>query len=327
MVNPPTEREKVLFGKHGWLFLQRDTNDVIGQHTGRVRLGRQRRRAWRQLLETRMALTERLRTTWLCQISPDKESIYPEYLPAGVVPARRRTVHEFRGIAASLGAPVVYPIGELRSAKREAELYSRTDTHWNQRGAYVAYRSLCRELARRGIKPHVVDEKMLSWLKRPGPGDLGGKLDPPVHGRAVFAALEDQSSSLIFDNRIHNHGRVMIFDNAAGLSLSCVAFGESFANHLLLFLKESFRRLVFVHSSMLISEVVERERPDVVLSLPLERFLIRVPSDDDALTRLEDAVEVKQSRGEFQKRPIAYLRNCPQAPDAASETQLGTIPW
>jgi SGNH hydrolase-like domain, acetyltransferase AlgX len=326
MVAPPTEPGKVLFGKGGWLFLQQDTNDVIGQHTSRVRMGRENCRAWKQVLAGRIALAERLGVTWLCQISPDKESIYPENLPTRIVPARRRPVHEFLGIAESVEAPVVYPIDELLSAKREAELYSRTDTHWNQRGSYVAYRSLCRNLAHQGLSLPRVDETTIRWKSEPALGDLGSKLHPPRRGTYVRAELERHSARLVFDNRVHNHGRVMIFDNATGPDLSCVAFGESFANHLLLFLKESFRRLVFVHSNMLISEVLEREHPDVVLTLPLERFLVRVPSDDGGLVRLAESVEGKLSRGEIQERPTAYLRDCPQA-EAASEDQLGALPW
>jgi len=59
------------------------------------------------------------------------------------------------------------------------------------------------------------------------------------------------------------------------------------------FLKESFRRLVFVHTSMFIEEVLAVERPDAVVSLPVERFLIDVPEDTDALVRLAETVRAK----------------------------------
>jgi hypothetical protein len=68
---------------------------------------------------------------------------------------------------------------------------------------------------------------------------------------------------------------------------TCVVFGESFAEALLIFLRESFQRLVFVHTSMLIPEILERERPDVVLSIPIERFLVRPPDDREAFAKLE----------------------------------------
>jgi hypothetical protein len=37
---------------------------------------------------------------------------------------------------------------------------------------------------------------------------------------------------------------------------------------------------------MFVTETLEQERPDVILSLPTERFLIRVPDDANALAEL-----------------------------------------
>jgi hypothetical protein len=98
---------------------------------------------------------------------------------------------------------------------------------------------------------------------------------------------------LVYDNEVNNHGRVKIFERPNPDAPTCVVFGESFAEALLIFLRESFRRLVFVHTSMFIDEIVEQERPDVVLSIPIERFLIRVPDDTDALMRLQATVRAK----------------------------------
>jgi hypothetical protein len=327
MVGPLSEREKALPGRQGWLFLQGDTNDVIGQHTGRVRLGREARREWKALLEARVAWTREFGIPWVCQIAPDKESVYPEYLPPEIVPSRRRPVHELLRAARSLKPPMTYPLQELVAAKDDWPLYFPTDTHWTQRGAYVAYLALCQELEGRGLRPRVVRDETVSWVKQSHYGDLGSKLDPPVEGPGLAAQLEHHSSRLVFDNRIENHGRVMIFEQDRPAESTCVAFGESFTNQLLLFLKESFRRLVFVHTSMMIREVVTRETPDVVISLPLERFLIRVPDDRNALATLTDTIGRKLARGDLRDFPGMYLRGCPSPGAVALERQLGTSPW
>ena len=159
MVRPPTDREKVLIGRDGWLFLQRDTNDVVGQHTGRVRMGRERRHAWREILAQRMSWAKRFGIVWVTLIAPDKESVYPEYLPPEIVPSHRRPVHELLDVARSVGAPVLYPVEELVAAKDQGPLYFPTDTHWTHRGAYVAYRALCRELVQRGVETVAVEEE------------------------------------------------------------------------------------------------------------------------------------------------------------------------
>jgi hypothetical protein len=293
LVRPPTDREKVLIGRDGWLFLQRDTNDVVGQHTGRVRLGRRGREAWRALLSERISRAKRFGVVWVSLIAPDKESVYPEYLPPEIVPSPRRPVHELLEVARSVEAPVLYPVEELVAAKDQGPLYFPTDTHWTHRGAYVAYRALCRELAGRGVELGVVEERAINWIRDVRAGGLGSKLEPELKGVGLVARLDHQASRLAFDNGVTNHGRVMIFEQDRTTLPSCIVFGESFTMAPLLFLRESFRRLVFVHTSMMIPDVIEWETPDVVINLPTERFLVRVPSDRDALSMLTHTVRQK----------------------------------
>jgi len=287
------ESEKVLEGREGWLFLRRDTNDVIGQHTGRVSLSSDQRDAWAEVLARRLATAESLGVRWLCAVIPDKESIYPEQLPKTIVPAPRRPVHDLLDVAAEAGAPVLYALQDLERRKDEWDLYPKTDTHWSHRGAYVVYRAICERLGEGGLLVDPVGEESIEWTDEEHPGDLGGKLHPPVASSMPRARLSEHHGRLVFDNGLRNHGRVLIFERLDGAGPTCVVFGESFAENMLIFLKETFGRLVVVHTSMFVEEVVERERPDVVLSLPLERFLVRVPDDADALLRLSETARGK----------------------------------
>ena len=89
-------------------------------------------------------------------------------------------------------------------------------------------------------------------------------------------------------------GMVLIHEQPGRDDLpTCLLFGESFAPVLVNFLKESFGRVTFVHTSMLVADLVERLRPDVVLSLPTERFLISVPDDAEALRKLAETAAAK----------------------------------
>lgn len=280
------ENEKVLAGKEGWLYLRRDSNNILAQQTGKLKLDAAQRQGWRDLLEARIAAAERLGIHWSCLVVPDKESVYPEYLPDLVIPSDRRPVHEFLDLAREVGAPVSYALDPLLAAKRESEVYARTDTHWNFRGAYIAYRALCEEAVHQGVGMEMLKEGDVEWVPAEIEGDLGSKVRPePKTGPTIRVGLKQARSSLVFDNGVTNHGRVMVYEQATA-GPTCVLFGESFANYLLVFLKETFQRLVFVHTSSFIGGVLERERPDVVFSLPLERFLIRVPSDVNAYEEL-----------------------------------------
>lgn len=280
------ESEKVLFGKEGWLYLRRDTNNILGQQTGEVKLDPEQRQRWQEVLRERMAERDRVGTTWACVVAPDKESVYPEYLPDEIVPAARRPVHEFLDLAGEVGAPVSYALDRLLASKGESELYARTDTHWNYRGAYLAYRQFCDEVERQGVDLEAMGEDDLEWFEAEVEGDLGSKVLPePLTGPTIRVRFRRSSGRLVFDNEVTNHGRVICFERPEP-GPKCVLFGESFAYFLLPFLKETFQRLVYVHTSMFVGGVLERERPDVVLSLPLERFLVRIPSDANAYEEL-----------------------------------------
>lgn len=287
------ESEMVLHGSDGWLFLQHDRNDVLGQHTGSVRLGPDAQARWRRLLEGRVEASRRLGIDWACLVAPDKESVYPEHLPPEVEPVEPRPVHEFLEVAEQAGAPVAYALDWLERAKPGPDLYVKTDTHWNYRGSYVAYRAFCDLLSRQGLDLDVVGEERLRWHDEEYEGDLGGKVLPePKLGAMTEVEVAEPQARLTFDSGVVNHGWVVKFEKAAE-GRTCVFFGESFAYFLLPYLKETFERLVFVHTSMFIPEIVEREAADVVLSLPLERFLIRPPDDADAFAKLRQTVARK----------------------------------
>jgi alginate O-acetyltransferase complex protein AlgJ len=285
-VQVPGQHLKVLRGRDGWLFLRNDSNDVLGQHTGRVSLKPEERQRWESLFRDRKALIDDIGATWLFAIVPDKESVYPEQLPPGIEPAERRPVHEILEIAAKTDTPALYLLDAMEAGKAGAAVYPKTDTHWTYRGAYLGYRAICKNLRDRGVAVSAMDDRKISWEEDNFEGDLGSKLDPPVESLRLLPAME-VSAALVFDNAVPNHGRVKVFERDLPGGPSCVVFGESFAEGLLIFLRESFRRLVFVHTSMLIPDVLEQERPDVVLSVPIERFLVRLPDDSEAFDKLE----------------------------------------
>jgi hypothetical protein len=287
------EAEKVLRGRDGWMFLRSDSNDVIGQHTGLVKISADDLAAWSDVFERRHAVVRELGATWLCAVIPDKESVYPEQLPAELELAAARPVHDVLAVADRVRAPVVHLLPDLEAAKPSGLLYPLTDTHWNHRGAHVAYRRICGELAARGAPVDPLDDGEIEWFDELYAGDLGIKIHPdPVKSPMTRAKLPQHRGRVVFDNGIRNHGHVLIFERE-DLDSTCVVFGESFVENLLIFLKESFGRLVVVHTSMFVREIVEAEQADVVLSLPLERFMVRVPDDRGSFSALAEIARKK----------------------------------
>ncbi|QFT95916.1 O-acetyltransferase OatA [Roseovarius sp. THAF8] len=81
-------------------------------------------------------------------VGPNKSSVYPEYLPPELTPADSRY---FGAFAQALGAVPNLTFhdptaGFLRDKEAEGELYFRTDTHWNSKGAFLAWDGLMQAL-------------------------------------------------------------------------------------------------------------------------------------------------------------------------------------
>lgn len=311
-----------LTGKDGWLFLGDDPTDVIGQHTGKVKLGRRGRRKWKRVLASRVAAAEALGVFWQSLVAPDKEAVYAEFLPDSVRLAPRRPVDEFLEVSAAVGANVAYPLEALREARSEMLVYRQADTHWTDFGAYIAYRILCEALEARGLGVPVLARDRLAWRRVPVVDHLGGKLDLGHPGHTVGAVIKAPSARVAFDNRILTHGSVVVFESERP-GPTCVTFGESFGAILVPFLAETFRRLVFVHTSMWIREVVEIERPEVVLSLPLERFLVELPADG-GLEALRNTIDAKRMNGRFKEGP--FLHGLAKSPAVEDGSQKGRLP-
>jgi alginate O-acetyltransferase complex protein AlgJ len=299
---------KVVHGRDGWLFLHRDTNRVMGQQSGEIRLDPNQLTQWRVLLDTRAAWLARQGAAYVFMIAPNAASIFPEMLPAGFASSPHRPVHQLLDHLAQHGSPaqVLYPEAELIALKSEEAPYARNETHWTDPGAFRAYELLLDELEP-GVELRRLGRNDLETARAIHHGDLGRQVDPPVEAEHVYTHVRDPRARLLSDNRVFNTGRTLVYEcpTAPG---SCVMLGDSFAYRMLPFLAESFGRLVFVHRPTQDFELVEAERPAAVVSLLTERFLVRVPFDQP-FTPTRVHVRNKREAGEvLAPRDESYLR-------------------
>src|SRR5262249_29117353 len=76
-------------------------------------------------------------------------SVYPEHLPASVrrVGSKTRLDQLVEREQRPGGVPLLDLRGPLREAKARERVFHRTDTHWNERGAFAAYQAVGNALA------------------------------------------------------------------------------------------------------------------------------------------------------------------------------------
>jgi hypothetical protein len=273
----PTPR--VWLGEDGWLYYnhEADSKDYFALPDPRLK------EYWRQWLialpEWRVWLKERGIRLQIV-IAPDKQSIYPEYLP----PVERKRIgprpldillDQLRQKDAEL--PILDLRESVRNAKAEYRLYFQTDTHWNPYGLCVGYRAAARAL---GFEPLPDDAIRVSSIGQKN-GDLPLKMGYWRLGAEPFDNLEiiktrttrteiaanEKDESLLdylkghlFTQADLNLPKAVLFHDSFGEGL----YGELLAQH--------FNRLLCVPSNHLDPEVISREQPDVVILEIVERL-------------------------------------------------------
>jgi len=282
------EQDKVAEGKDGWMFLVRDTNHVMHQHTGRLRFTPRQVEDWRYVLETRVAWLAARQIPYFFMVPPNTHAVYPEFLPDDVVPVAERPVLQLIGHLreAESKAALIYPVEELVAHKAQDLVYIKTDTHWNELGAFVAYKRLMREVG------EVAEVRDIEWeqlfiSRNDLPGDLGSKLDPVRMSTQIFVDVMGWQAQYAKDNRVRHAGRRVEYICKLAPDTTCLVHGDSFTEKLLHILAESFGRVVFCQMPSLDHQAVQEVRPDVVIGVLNERFLLHVPYDSTAPTQAE----------------------------------------
>jgi alginate O-acetyltransferase complex protein AlgJ len=110
----------------------------------------------------------------LVAVVPDKARLYAQKLPTGAYPAYNETryanaLSAFR----ARNVTVVDLLTPLASAAKSDEIYYRTDTHWNQKGAALVSQEIAKAIAKLGLN---LDSTRFTSKTQPSaaerPGDL-----------------------------------------------------------------------------------------------------------------------------------------------------------
>lgn len=233
--------------------------------------------AWRDWLAARDV-------QWVMTIAPEKQGVYADPLPAWVgQPAERTRTDQFVEALAERGGRVIDTRAALRAQAERELVYYPLGTHWNDAGAYVGYELLVAELgstlAVGGPRPREAFERRDnsvevpgwygdSWTERMHIADLVGQPDnnlvprePTYVPTAIWPGAPGSFDGVVVNQRQDLPTAVLL----------CDSFGAWFWP----FLGHHFARLVSESRTRFDVELVERELPDVVLQLRVERFLVR----------------------------------------------------
>lgn len=210
-------------------------------------------------------------------VIPNKESILPEKIADKFQKNDHRIVHQVFDLSKYKIHSIILEDFFLNHPRR-LELYDKEDTHYNFLGALVTANYIIDSMhpSLNFSKIHPSDY-VLENIKK-SDADLSTKMNPPYAGHSIVLEFKNGKSAPAFRNNISNHGHVTIMKGGNPKGPSVLLFGDSFSDFLAIVLAEKTRRLVRVHTTSIDIEIVYRERPDIVLSETVERFLLSPPT-------------------------------------------------
>jgi len=155
--------EAVRVGRDGWLFLGEELQLADESAAwSRERIAK--------VVEVKRALEAR-GVTLVVALVPDKARVYSRFVPASdVPPAHAARYGEALAHLRQRGVNAVDLLTPLAAAAREGEVYYRTDTHWNQRGAKIAADTIAATVRSTGVKlePAKFTSRLGAEVERPG---------------------------------------------------------------------------------------------------------------------------------------------------------------
>jgi alginate O-acetyltransferase complex protein AlgJ len=285
--------DRLVVGKQGWLYL--GDREPVAQCRGIAQFTRSDLLRWKEVLvQWRNELAER-GITFLVVFVPNKHSIYPEFLPRSLprVSGNSQLSQLVRFLEKRSDLSVLDLRVPLEAVKAQGRIYHKTDTHWNDLGAYAAYRAILRRLAEQ--VPALANSAPVPVRRQEleGPG-LGLArmvgLETLLSERYVFlhparpraAILPEERAD--YDERTRRQLPLEMGTGDPSLPRALMV-RDSFANALIPYLSESFGRILYVWDRSIDPMLVERESPDVVIFEMVERFIGKPPKHNGSLAQ------------------------------------------
>lgn len=291
---------RVIAGKQDWLFYTDDGSLQDMQRTDPFSAADLRN--WKASVEQRGAWLSEKGIQYRLVVAPDKQTIYPEMLPArmfGAGPTRLEQLLAYMG-----PSPYVvdtHPALIERKPVAAGRLFFHTDTHWTSYGAYLGYRRLMDSLSGQ-VKANsmMLADSAFVTQHGGGPTDLSTMIRLPraeanegadISGRIDCLRQSQALPPLGIDvSRLQGYSATV----CNGQKGTALVFHDSFMTAMSPYISSQFGRVVYVwarpDSDMLV-RMVAQEKPDVVIEERVERYMRTppLPDLDQVLARTDSA--------------------------------------
>lgn len=225
----------------------------------------------------------------------DKERIYPEFYPDEIkkIGDLSKIEQTYNFIKDSTSVPVIYPYEQLMKAKNEHLLYYKTGTHWNHRGAYVAYLEMMKRIQQDFPSLHIMSEDEFNITpKVEADVDVASALGFDAYKvfpkeDLTYDVFEVKNPQTISEHTMVNKKkRIETYDyvnSDKAKKLKAVFYGDSFFLRMNWYVAESFAKMQHIYTGYgrdfdvdYMSEDIKQIKPNIFVIQTTERFVKRL---------------------------------------------------
>jgi hypothetical protein len=274
--------EKTLFGKNGWLFYNDTADAIIKSYPHKNLLSESQLewkvRSWEAMKDScNKAGIQYIKVFW-----PDKQTIYPEFLPFSMKIQIKDTLSLADQIIAYIKekrSPLTFidVRRALREGKKDHQLYQKLDSHWNSYGAFLAYSSFFQQTqSTLGVVPKELNAFNITWQVT-HEGDLADML-----GLQTQTLLSDFIPVFTYKNTGEQYRELPLDGYPDGLYITrnekcnnhfkVIMFRDSYSMALEQFFSLSFYEIIYVWNGYN-PGLVKELKPDIVIDAAVERYL------------------------------------------------------
>lgn len=248
---------EVVLGKDNWLFYKPSLDDTLGK----TAVNQNELIKIRSNLERQTEYFKDRGIYYLIVVCPNKESIYPEYLPdnIGIIGLARTTIDRLMGIS-GLGSSI--NILDLREpvlkAKKFGQLYYRTDTHWNSLGSFIGYSEIIKNISKEF--PDVIALTTTDYNLNKNVKSFSGDLAKMLSLQSI---LTEQTSLITYDKSIVPESSKL---------RKAVIFRDSFYNGLEPYVSANFGEIIDIKpKGKFDAGTLDTDPPDIVMLICVQR--------------------------------------------------------
>ncbi|WP_166830905.1 alginate O-acetyltransferase AlgX-related protein [Thalassoroseus pseudoceratinae] len=274
MVTGEADRVPVIIGREGWLYCTSDR--LVDEYRGTHPFTQDGLDRWKNVLLARKKWLAERGISYIVVFAPNKNAIYPEYMPRAI---HRVTdtcrLDQLKSHLQDTDLDVIDLRAAVTAMKSRARTYHRTDTHWNEVGAFAGYQEVMQAVSRHlpgedswtledfEIQTEMVGNKDLArMLQSPEPyieEDI--RLVPLRQRHANCEMLEGDPKSVKSTNPSADRPNIVVVH-------------DSFMTAMAPFLNEHFEAVQYEWQSDFPKDVIERERPALVIHEYVQRRLM-----------------------------------------------------